>query len=72
MRTPAKPAETPVVDLCAGYRSRPFAAFSARSDRMIPEDEGVPLQGATFADFDDQAEALAQTALPVVLAERAA
>jgi len=39
---------------------------------MIPEDEGVPLKGATFADFEDQAEALAQTALPVVLEERAA
>ena len=41
-------------------------------DQMIPEDEGVPLKGATFADFEDQAEALAQTALPVVLEERAA
>ena len=39
---------------------------------MIPEDESVPLKGATFADFEDQAEALAQTALPVVLEERAA
>jgi ribosomal protein L37E len=39
---------------------------------MIPEDDGVPLKGATFADFEDQAEALAQTALPVVLEERAA
>jgi len=26
---------------------------------MIPEDESVPLQGATFADFEDQAGALA-------------
>ncbi len=41
-------------------------------DRIIPEDESVPLQGATFADFEDQAEALAQMALPVVLEERAA
>jgi predicted Zn-ribbon and HTH transcriptional regulator len=39
---------------------------------MIPEDESVPLKGATFADFEDQAEVLAQTALPVVLEERAA
>ena len=46
-------------------------AFRGQLDRMIPEDESVPLQGATFADFEDQAEALAQTALPVVLEERA-
>ena len=53
-------------------RARIFAAFSAQLDRMIPEDESVPLKGATFADFEDQAESLAQTALPVVLEERAA
>jgi hypothetical protein len=53
-------------------RARIFAAFRAQLDRMIPEDESVPLKGATFADFEDQAEALAQTALPVVLEERAA
>ena len=53
-------------------RARILAAFSAQLDRMIPEDESVPLKGATFADFEDQTEALAQTALPVVLEERAA
>lgn len=53
-------------------RARILAAFRAQLDRMIPEDESVPLKGATFADFEDQAEALAQTALPVVLEERAA
>ena len=52
-------------------RARILAAFRGQLDRMIPEDESVPLQGATFADFEDQAEALAQTALPVVLEERA-
>jgi hypothetical protein len=39
---------------------------------MIPEDEEVPLKGATFADFEDQVEALARTVLPVALEERAA
>jgi len=39
---------------------------------MIPEDEEVPLKGATFADFEDQVEDLARTALPVILEERAA
>jgi len=53
-------------------RSRILAAFQAELDRMIPEDEGVPLKGATFADFEDQADALARTTLPVVLEERAA
>jgi len=53
-------------------RSRILAAFAAQLDRIIPQDESVPLKGATFADFEDQAEALAQTALPVVLEERAA
>ena len=53
-------------------RSRIMATFTAQLDRMIPEDEDVPLKGATFADFEDQAESLAQAALPVVLEERAA
>ena len=53
-------------------RARIRAAMEAQLDRMIPEDEEVPLKGATFADFEDQVEALARTALPVVLEERAA
>jgi hypothetical protein len=46
--------------------------LSAALDRMIPEDESVPLRGATFADFEDQVEALARGALPVVMEERVA
>ncbi len=53
-------------------RARILAAFTGQLDRVIPEDEGIPLKGATFADFEDQAETLAQTTLPVVLEERAA
>ena len=53
-------------------RARILAAFGTQLDRMIPEDENVPLQEATFAHFEAQAEVLAQTALPVVLEERAA
>jgi hypothetical protein len=53
-------------------RARILSAFSAQLDRLIPEDEGVPLKGATFADFEDQVETLAQAALPVALEERAA
>jgi hypothetical protein len=53
-------------------RARILAAFSAQLDRLIPADEEVALKGATFADFEDQVETLARTALPVVLEERAA
>lgn len=53
-------------------RARILAVFQAELDRMIPADEGVPLKGATFADFEDQMEELARSALPVVLEERAA
>ena len=53
-------------------RARIQAAFGAQLDRLIPEDETMPLKGATFADFEDQAESLAQATLPVVLEERAA
>ena len=53
-------------------RARILSAFTAQLDRIIPEDEDVPLKGATFADFEDQVETLAQTALPVALEERSA
>ena len=53
-------------------RDRILATFQAQLDRMIPEDEDIPLKGATFADFEDQVEELARTALPVALEERAA
>ena len=53
-------------------RARILAAFRGQLDQMIPVDESVPLKGATFADFEDQAETLGQTALPVVVEERAA
>ena len=44
-------------------RARILSAFGAQSDRVIPEDESVPLKGATFADFEDQVETSAQAAL---------
>ena len=51
-------------------RARILGTFQAQLDRMIPEDEGVALKGATFADFEDQVEALAREALPVVLTKQ--
>lgn len=53
-------------------RARILAVFRAQLDRVIPPDETIPLKGATFADFEDQVETLAQAALPVALEERAA
>ena len=53
-------------------QARIIGVFTAQLDRLIPEDEGVPLKGATFAEFEDQVETLAQAALPVALEERAA
>ena len=53
-------------------RARILATFEAQLDRMIPEDEEVPLKGGTFADFEEQVEQLARAALPVALEERAA
>ena len=53
-------------------RARILAAVAAQLDRVIPADEEVPLKGATFADFEDQVEAVARGVLPVVLEERAA
>ncbi len=53
-------------------RARILAAVAAQLDRMIPEDETVPLKGAIFADFEDQVEEVAQAVLPTLLEERAA
>jgi hypothetical protein len=53
-------------------RSRILAAFQAQLDRVIPGDESIPLQGATFSDFEDQVEEMARACLPVILEERAA
>ena len=52
-------------------RARILSAFAAQLDQVIPEDESVPLKGATFADFEDQVDTLAEAALPVALEERA-
>ena len=53
-------------------RARILATLTAELDRMIPEDETIPLKGATFLDFEDQVETVAQSPLPVILEERAA
>jgi len=45
-------------------RARIRAAFAVQLHRRIPEDENVPVKGATFADFEDQAQALARAVCP--------
>ena len=53
-------------------RERAIKAFMASLDRMIPADEAVPLKGATFRDWEDQAEEVRRAVLPTLLEERAA
>jgi len=53
-------------------RERILKAFQRQLDRLIPADEQVPLKGATFVDFEEQAEALIRAATPAYLEERAA
>ena len=53
-------------------RARVLAAFAEQLDRVIPADETIALKGATFADFEDQVETLAQAALTIALEQRAA
>jgi hypothetical protein len=52
-------------------RERIVKSFIASLDRMIPEDESVPLRGSTFLDFEKQVEQVRHDVLPVVLEERA-
>ena len=53
-------------------RARAMAVFKESLDRVIPEDESVPLKGSTFRDWEDQVEAIRRAVLPTVLEERAA
>jgi hypothetical protein len=41
-------------------------------DRIIPPDEGVPLRGQLFVEFEDQVEAFGREVLPALIEERAA
>jgi predicted Zn-ribbon and HTH transcriptional regulator len=65
-------ADMPARSTRQAARARILAAFARQLDRVIPADETIPLKGASFADFEDQVETLAQAALPVALEERAA
>jgi hypothetical protein len=53
-------------------RERIVKSFFASLERIIPEDESVPLRGSTFLDFEKQVEQVRHDILPVVLEERAA
>jgi predicted Zn-ribbon and HTH transcriptional regulator len=45
--------------------------FQTALDRFIPKDEGQRLQGRTFADFEQQANACGNEVLAAMLEERA-
>ena len=53
-------------------RERIRAAFEQSLDRVIPEDETRPLQGRTFLEWEDQADAFDQAVTTTLLEERAA
>jgi DNA-directed RNA polymerase subunit RPC12/RpoP len=56
----------------AQARDRLIKTFMASLDRVIPPDASVPLKGSTFAEWEDQADALKRAVVPTLLEERAA
>ena len=53
-------------------RSRVIAAFMSSLDKVIPPDASVPLKGATFRDWEDQAAQVRRSVIPTLLEERSA
>ena len=53
-------------------RERLLKTILAAVDRVIPDDESVPLKGSTFAEWEDQGDAFKRAVLPTLLEERAA
>ncbi len=53
-------------------RDRVRAIFEKQLDQVIPLDESTPLQGRTFREWEDQADAFDQTVTSTLLEERAA
>jgi len=51
-------------------RARLLRQFEAALDRLLPEDESVPLRGRRFADFEEQVEALGDALTASMLQER--
>ncbi len=53
-------------------RERLIKTMLAAVDRIVPEDESVPLKGSTFREWEDQADAFKRAVIPTLLEERAA
>lgn len=53
-------------------RNRVIAAFMLSLDKMIPADASVPLKGATFGEWEDQAAQVRRSVIPTLLEERSA
>ncbi len=50
-----------------GQKARILGPFTVQLDRLIPEDESVPLKWATLAGVEERVETLARAELPHVL-----
>src|SRR5438445_1622142 len=53
-------------------RERLSQVFQSILDKMIPADEAVPLAGSKFVEWEDLADEVDRTLVPVFLEERAA
>jgi hypothetical protein len=53
-------------------RERIIKTFMNSLDKVVPEDESVPLTGKTFRDFELQARTVKEAVIPTILEERAA
>ncbi len=53
-------------------RERLRKTLEATLDRLIPQDENVPLKDSRFIDFEKQADELKRALFPTFLEERAA
>ena len=56
----------------AQARERLRQVFEKQLDQLIPADEGKPLKGVVFRDFEDQADQIKSALLPTFLEERCA
>jgi hypothetical protein len=72
MVRPIKEDHMPARTTRKDARERLLHTLLAAMDRVIPEDESVPLKGSTFGEWEDQADAFKRAVIPTLLEERAA
>jgi hypothetical protein len=64
-------AKMPALTTREEARARLLKMFESSLDRVIPKDHNKPLQGAIFADFENQTYAACNDVLAAVMEERA-